>query len=101
MRRSSGCWSMAAGRSGLSWPTAGASAAVVPSNFHPSLLVQGLIPPADLPRPHADSLPVYWDVAKLTGRVSQGSLPMWLLVRLLNRFIRNGVLRLIAADGSL
>jgi cyclopropane-fatty-acyl-phospholipid synthase len=26
---------------------------------------------------------------------------MWLLVRLLNRFIRNGVLRLIAADGSL
>jgi cyclopropane-fatty-acyl-phospholipid synthase len=44
---------------------------------------------------------VYWDVAKLTGRVCLGSLPMWLLVHLLNRFIRNGVLRLIAADGSL
>ena len=26
---------------------------------------------------------------------------MWLLAHLLNRFIRNGVLRLIAADGSL
>src|SRR6476660_2219432 len=29
------------------------------------------------------------------------TLPMWLLVHLLDRFIRNGVLRLIAADGSL
>src|SRR6476620_11502381 len=27
--------------------------------------------------------------------------PMWLLVHLLNRFIRDGELRLIAADGSL
>jgi cyclopropane-fatty-acyl-phospholipid synthase len=40
-------------------------------------------------------------MAKLTvGDVLEGALPMWLLVHLLNRFIRNGVLRLIAADGT-
>jgi hypothetical protein len=57
--------------------------------------------PVYAPQPYAGSLPVYWDVTKVTGRVCLGSLPMWLLVHLLNRFIRNGVLRLIAADGSL
>jgi cyclopropane-fatty-acyl-phospholipid synthase len=54
-----------------------------------------------LARPHVGSLLVCWDVAKLAGRIRLGSLPMWLLAHLLNRFIRNGVLRLIAADGSL
>lgn len=41
-------------------------------------------------------------MAKLTiGYVWEGVLPMWFLINLLKRFIRNGVLRLIAADGSL
>ena len=34
------------------------------------------------------------------GQVRGAALPMWLLVHLLNRFIRNGVMRLIAARGS-
>lgn len=53
-------------------------------------------------RPHVGSLPVLGDAAKFTVEyVWERSLPMWLLAHLLNRFIRNGVLRLIAADGSL